>query len=98
MGDAALAKVGRERRVVMTMPIFSGVYRAVAASDLIALLPTALAYHVAKSAGLRIYRAPMPVPTATLCMIWHRRNAASASHAWLRDQIANLLATFDEEL
>ena len=96
MGDAALARVGRERRVVMTMPIFSGVYRAVAESDLIALLPTALAHHVAGTAGLSIYRAPMAVPTAQLCMIWHRRFSASASHAWLRDQIADLLVPLDE--
>lgn len=97
MGDDALARVGRKRRVVMTMPIFSGVYRAVAGSDLIALLPTALAHHVAQAAGLRVYRAPMPVPTAQLCMIWHRRFSASASHLWLRDQIADLLAPLDEE-
>jgi DNA-binding transcriptional LysR family regulator len=98
MGDAALAKMGRKRRVVMTMPIFSGVYRAVAGSDLIALLPTALAHHVAEAAGLRVYRAPMPVPTAQLCMIWHRRFSASAPHVWLRNQIADLLASLDEDL
>ncbi len=97
MGDKALAKVGRERRVIMTMPIFSGVYRAVAGSDLIALLPTALAHHVADAAGLRVYRAPMPVPTVQLCMIWHRRYSASASHSWLREHVAALLAPFDEE-
>ncbi len=97
MGDAALAKVGRERRVVMTMPIFSGVYRAVAGSDLIALLPTALANHVATTAGLCVYRAPMPVPTAELCMIWHRRYSASVSHSWLREQIAELLSSLDEK-
>lgn len=97
MGDAALAEVGRERRVVMTMPSFSGVFRAVAASDLIALLPTALAQHVAEAAGLSVYRAPMPVPTAQLCMIWHRRFAASASHAWVRHQIAQILSSLDEE-
>ncbi|MXU66749.1 LysR family transcriptional regulator [Oceanomicrobium pacificus] len=97
IGDAALAEVGRERRVVMTMPTFSGVYRAVAGSDLIALLPTALAHHVSRTAGLRVYRAPMPVPTAQLCMIWHRRYAASASHSWMRDQIADLLSSLDEE-
>lgn len=98
MGDAALAEVGRERRIVMTMPIFSGVYRAVSGSDLIALLPTALANHVAPTAGLRVYRAPMPVPTAQLSIIWHRRFSASASHIWLCDQITDLLAPLDEEL
>ncbi|MEQ9693572.1 LysR family transcriptional regulator [Shimia sp. SDUM112013] len=96
LGDTALAKVGRERRVIMTMPIFSGVYRAVAGSDLIALLPTALARHVAETAGLCVYRAPMHMPTAELCMIWHRRYSANAAHIWLRGQIADLLEPLDE--
>jgi DNA-binding transcriptional LysR family regulator len=96
MGDAALAQVGRERRVVMTMPIFAGVYRAVAGSDLIALLPSALADRVAPTAGLEVYRPPMPVPTAKLSMVWHRRHSASPAHVWLRGQIAELLAPLDE--
>ena len=96
MGDAALAKVGRQRRVVMTMPVFSGVYRAVAGSDLVALLPSALAHHVADNAGLDVYRPPMPVPTAHINLIWHRRYSASPSHSWLRAQITELLAPLDE--
>jgi DNA-binding transcriptional LysR family regulator len=96
MGDTALAKVGRERRVVMTMPVFSGVYRAVAGSDLIALLPTALAERVAATVGLDIYRPPMPVPTAQVSMIWHRRYSSSPAHKWLRNQITELLSPLDE--
>jgi len=96
MGDAALAQVGRERRVIMTMPVFSGVYRAVAGSDLIGLLPTALANRIAAPAGLDIYRPPMPVPTAQLSMVWHRRYSASPAHIWLRAQISELLAPLDE--
>lgn len=55
MGDAALARVGRERRVVMSMPVFSGVYNAVSASDLIALMPRALAKKMAPRVGLELY-------------------------------------------
>lgn len=95
MGDAALARVGRERRVAMTMPAFSGVYRAVAGSDLIGLLPTGMAQHVAASQRLEIYRPPMQIETVRLIMVWHRRNTASPAHAWLRDQIAELLAPLD---
>ena len=97
MGDAALAKVGRERSVIMTMPSFSGVYRAVAGSYLIALLPSALARHVATDAGLEIYRAPMPVPTAQIAMIWHKRYSSNPGHLWFRQQILELLAPLDEE-
>ncbi|MHA6324328.1 LysR family transcriptional regulator [Roseivivax sp. CAU 1753] len=97
MGDAALARVGRKRRVVMTMPVFSGVYRAVAGSDLVALLPSVLARHVAPAAGLDIYTAPMPVPVAQLDMVWHRRYSASQAHRWMRTQIADLLKPLDEQ-
>ena len=92
MGDAALAAVGHERRVVMTMPVFSGVYNAVAESDLIALMPTLLARRAAARLGLDIYQPPMPIAPARLCMIWHRRATHSPAHAWLRDQIARIMA------
>lgn len=96
MGDAALARVGRARRVVMTMAVFSGVYRAVAGSDLIALLPTQLAEHIAPHAGIDVFCPPMPIEPAQICMIWHRRNTASPPHSWLRDQIVDLMAPLDE--
>jgi DNA-binding transcriptional LysR family regulator len=92
MGDEALAKIGRKRHVVMTMPVFSGVYRAVAGSDLIALLPTTLAHQVAPSVGLDVLLPPMPVATAQLVQVWHRRFTSSPAHVWLRGQIADLLS------
>lgn len=95
LGDTALERVGRSRRVVMTMPVFSGVYRAVSGSDLIALMPVQLAREVAPLVGLELFQPPMPVPAAQLCMIWHRRNSANPAHIWLRDQIADLLAPLD---
>ena len=97
MGDAALARVGRERRVVMTLPVFSGVYRAVGGSDLIALLPTQLATHVAKRAGLDVYKPPMPIDPALITMVWHRRSSATPAHRWLRDLIAEILAPLNED-
>lgn len=92
MGDAALAQIGRSRNVVMTLPFFSGVYRAVAGSDLIALLPEQLARHVAPDAGLALYRPPIVVDPARIIMIWHRRFRSSPPHLWLREQIAEILA------
>lgn len=95
MGDAALAVVGRERRIVMTLPVFSGVYRAVAGSDLIALLPEQLARRIAQDVGLDVYRPPMAITPVKITMIWHKRNSSSLPHLWLRDQIADILAELD---
>jgi len=91
LGDAALARVGRERRVAMTMPVFSGVCSAVSESDLIALIPQQLAQRVAPKLGLEIYVAPMPIDPALITMIWHKRSTASPAHCWLRNLIAEIL-------
>jgi DNA-binding transcriptional LysR family regulator len=91
MGDAALAAVGRARRVVMTVPVFAGVCRAVEESDLVGLLPRQLAEAVAPRLGLAIYSAPMPLAAATISMVWHRRSSRSPAHRWMRNLIATLL-------
>ncbi|MCB1389104.1 MAG: LysR family transcriptional regulator [Rhodobacteraceae bacterium] len=95
MGDAALARIGRKRQVVMTMPVFSGVYLAVAGSDLVALLPGQLAHRVAMRLPIDVYVAPMPLPAATIQIIWHRRQSRNPAHAWLRDRIAEILTPLD---
>ncbi len=96
-GDVALAGIGRQRRVVMTLPVFSGVYRVVAGSDLIALLPTALARHVAPSVGLDIFLPPVNVPSVQIVMAWHRRTNADPAHKWFRQQIAEILDDLENE-
>ncbi len=94
-GDAALARIGRTRRVTMTMPVFWGVCRAVAASDLIALVPERLALRLAPALGLEVHRAPMPVEPTPIVMIWRRVAGASPAHGWIRDRIARTLAPLD---
>ena len=91
-GDAALARIGRRRRVVTTLPAFSGVYRVVAGSDLIALLPSKLAHHVARAAGLEIFLPPVSIPTTVIMMVWHWRLNRDPAHRWLRQQVSDLLS------
>lgn len=98
MGDAALAKLGRQRRVAMTLPMFLGVCRVVSASDFIALLPMQLARQMAPRLDLTIHAAPMPVPVALIEMIWHRRLTASPAHRWLREAIAEILVPLNDGL
>lgn len=92
IGDAALTAIGRSRRVVMTLPVFSGVCSAVAQSDHLALLPRQLADAVSARLGLAVYEPPMTVPPAQICMIWHKRATASPPHRWLRGCITEILA------
>ncbi|MCX7644319.1 MAG: LysR substrate-binding domain-containing protein [Rhodobacteraceae bacterium] len=96
LGDAVLEAAGRTRRVAMTLPVFSGVCRAVAESELIALLPRQLALDAAPRLGLEVYAPPLPVPPATICMVWHRRSTLGPAHRWLREEVAALLAPLDQ--
>lgn len=92
LGDAALARVGRSRRVKVSVPFFEGVLAIVAASDLIALVPGDLVEAPHTRAGLCIYRPPVTVGRPQLCMVWHRRLTRDPAHRWLRDQVAAIFA------
>ena len=92
LGDAALAREGRSRRVVMSVPVFEGVLQVVAASDLIALFPHDLAEHRAEDAGISIYAPPVTVTPPLLCMIWHRSHSGDPAHIWLRGIVSEILA------
>lgn len=91
MGDAALAKAGRERRVATTMPSFYGVCRAVAQSDNVALIPQQLAHGLKDKLGLDVFAPPLPMPLPLIGMIWHKRASNSPAHRWFRGVIAELM-------
>jgi DNA-binding transcriptional LysR family regulator len=91
MGDAALARLGRTRRVVMTVPVFSGVVRAVSGSDLVALFPQQMARALAEQFDLELYQAPIDIPVPLIWMIWHRRATGNPAQRWMRDLVRDIL-------
>ncbi len=95
MGDTALAKVGRKRNVAMSVPVFSGVCRAVRESDLIALVPAQLAIDVADSFDLQTFKPPMPIDPPVIIGIWHKRFNKAPLAAWMREQVFTLLRALD---
>ena len=96
MGDAALAKVGRQRHVAMTVPVFSGVCRAVRQSDLIALVPAQLAADVASTFDLQVFEPPMSIDPPVIIGIWHKRSDHTPLAIWMRDQIFTLMHRLDQ--
>ncbi len=86
--DAALATVGRKRRVVLALPQFISVAHAVARGQLIASVPVQFATAFAAPLGLATYAVPVPVAVPPIYLYWHRRHDDDAAHAWMRDRIA----------
>jgi DNA-binding transcriptional LysR family regulator len=95
MGDAALARLGRARRIVMTLPVFAGVCIAVAGSDLVALVPEQLALRMAPLLGLTVYQTPMPLSAANMCMLWHKRSTGAPAHRWFRSVVAEVAGSLN---
>jgi len=98
LGDVALARQGLSRRVVITVPVFDGVFNVVSNSDLIALVPEVLALHLASRGGFETYAPPIPVAAPILSMIWHRRMSSDPAHRWMRGEVAQILKPLDAAL
>jgi len=96
MGDAALARVGKRRQVAMTVPVFSGVCRAVSESDLIALVPAQLATRVAADFKLAVFEPPMQIDPALIIGIWHKRSEKTPLAMWMREQVFGLMKELDK--
>lgn len=97
VGDAALARVGRERRVVLTLPFFGTIFRLVSQTDLVALMPAQMADHLAPHSSFDVYQPPVPVTSPLMVATWHRRNDRNAAHCWLRQHIFRILAPYRED-
>ncbi|ORM70448.1 LysR family transcriptional regulator [Pantoea rwandensis] len=83
--DNALAKLGRERRVVLSVPHFLFMLEVLANSDLVAVLPERLVRH---TPHLLVLTPPLDIPGFDILMLWHPRLHRDPAQQWLRQQIA----------
>jgi len=92
LADQALAALGRQRRVVLTVNQYFTAGRVVANSNLLTVLP---AFFV-DSTGYReqVVTRPLPFELAGLhvAMLWHQRHDRSSSHQWLRARLLEAAA------
>ncbi len=90
--DDALSRMDRTRRVALALPHFQAVALAVAGGPYLAVVPTQFAVEVAKSLPIRIYRAPISIPSPSVRMYWHARRDEEPAHRWVREQILDEVA------
>ena len=79
--DAALARVGRARRVVASVPSFVMLLDLVRTSDLVALVPARL---LVGQTGLCAGPPPLEVQGFTKLLTWHARTHTDPAHRWMR--------------
>jgi len=85
--DEALAKLGRSRRVGLTVNQFYTVGRVVADSDLISIVPRHLLKTIGMENLLAVKELPFELPVVDVDMLWHDRDSRKAPHRWLREQL-----------
>lgn len=82
--DRLLVDYGQRRRVALLVATYLAVPAALAASDLIATIPSRAATLIAAHADIAIL--PLPVDfSATISIAWHRRAASEPAQAWFRE-------------
>lgn len=88
--DRALSKLGRERRVVLTLPNFGGLGAMLSNSDLVASVPDYVAHAIAAASGLRAESLPIDVGQFEISMVWHPSADSDPGQKWLRTKIEAL--------
>lgn len=90
--DEALAKLGRQRRVALTVNQFYTVGRVVADSDLLSIIPS----HLVKTIGVShviTKELPFELPLVHVDMLWHDRDTRKAPHRWVREHLHSIASS-----
>ncbi|WP_229215624.1 LysR family transcriptional regulator [Duganella sp. CY15W] len=93
--DVALSAQGRTRHVAVRVPHFLAAAMLVADSDMILTLPGRLARLLAQQLPLALLEVPLQLAPLSPAMIWHERVHRDPAHVWVRQQLVDVVASFN---
>jgi len=96
--DEALSRLGRARRVALTVDHFSTAGQVVSRSDLITVLPRSFVPATGLAGRLAIRELPMDLPAIDVGLLWHRRHEHDAAHRWLRSMVSRTASIVAQQL
>lgn len=71
--DDALARLGRRRRIRLTVPHYSSLFPVVENGHCIAVAPRRVARHYARHSALTLFELPLELPSFDVRLFWHAR-------------------------
>ena len=92
----ALEHARGDRPKPMRVPNILNVAPVIAATDMIATLPSRVAAEAMRSYAIRIVQPPIKLPDPNIGMYWHELTQRDAGHVWFRTavkEIARLIAS-----
>lgn len=92
VADDALGKLGRERRVTLSVTSFLALPKILRNSDLMAVVPARL---VAGTKGLAVFEPPFVIPGFTKTAAWHERTHRDPGHRWIRDLLFEICRSIE---
>lgn len=81
--DEALAALGRERHIALTVNQYTTAARVVSQSDLITVLPRHFVPITGIQHLLQVHPLPLEVPAVRVDALWHKRGPNRAAYDWL---------------
>jgi DNA-binding transcriptional LysR family regulator len=96
--DEALARLGRERRVMITVSQFAVAGSVVHQSDLLTVLPRSFVPATGFAPQLATSKLPFEMPTIDVGLLWHRRHEQDTAQRWLRDTLVSAAAEVAQAL
>jgi DNA-binding transcriptional LysR family regulator len=87
--DEALERLGRERRVVITVNQFFTAGAVVARSDLLTVLPRSFVPATGFADELAVRPLPFEMPVIEVGLLWHRRHERDPAQRWLRERVTD---------
>lgn len=90
--DRALAALGRQRRIVLTVNQFFTAGRVVTQTDLLTVLPESFTAATGYQHDLMTRPLPFELGTVEVEMLWHLRNEGASAQRWLRREVQQAAA------
>ena len=94
--DLALARLGRARRVVLSVPGFLVLPDILQTGDLVAVVPERVLS--GRMNGLRVFAPPVRIPGFGVVSLWHARQQRDPAHRWFRELMAESAAALSSPL
>lgn len=85
--DQALAALGRQRRIALTVNQYFTAGRVAAHTELLAVLPESVIEATGCAEQLAVRELPLALPAVHVEMLWHLRHDARPAHQWLRERL-----------
>lgn len=96
--DDALERLGRLRRVLITVSQFATAGSLVQQSDLLTVLPRSYVPATGFARQLAVRPLPFEMPGIEVGLLWHRRHEQDTAQLWLRETLRRAAGTVAERI